>query len=482
MIWTVISGLFILFVYKFRNTILLLCHLHPLNTVLAQFPTTPYHWFLGHFVHFPGFNDAGLAYYRSLVTQYPRCIASWNTCLSGHLGVRHPSLLKEVLKRSDPKPTHHGEYSMFRDWLGDGLIMSNGPKWYRNRRLLTHAFHFDILKPYISVFNKVADTLEEKLSDHADSKSGVPLIDTMSNMTLDAMLQTTMSYTDNIQLAGESHPYVTACAKLSDIGLRRIVSVIGHTPLWKFTTDGKRWKQYCDFVRGMGTDIIQQRKQQLASDMSGVVSKKYQDLLDMLLKAKDGDGQGLTDEEILDEVTTFMFAGHDTTSSSLSWILYDLACHPEYQQMCRDEVDQVLEQHDEPHTTWEDTSKFPYLTQCIKEAMRLHTVVPFIQRWLKEDMVIDGCNVPAGTPISLGIYQLHHNPQIWEDSMVYNPDRFSPANVAKMDPFAFIPFSAGSRFEVSIPSGQELETEVGIVTKPRKHILLNVTKRTDKLT
>jgi len=503
MFWTIVGGLLLLALYHFRNGILLLCHLHPLNKVLAQFPTTPYHWFLGHFYYLPGLNDAGLEYYRTMVAKHPRCCAVWDTCIMGFLGINHPDLMKEILKRSDPKPTDHGEFSLLKDWIGEGLISSNGQKWHRNRRLITHAFHKDILKTYISVFNKVVDTLEGKLNDHAESKSGVPLLETMSSYALDAMLQTTMSYTDNIQHAGASHPYVRACEQLTMLYMKRLMSIIGYLPIWKFTSDGKEWTKHCNFVRGMGTEVIQKRRQQLKSHTTDTIFKKYQDLLDMLLIAKDDDEQGLTDEEILDEVSTFMVAGHDTTASSLSWILYDLASHPDYQQMCRQEVDQVLEQHDDPHTTWDDLFKFPFLTQCIKESLRLHTVVPFITRELKEDMMIDDRLAPAGTSVSLSLYMLHHNPQIWPDSMEYTPDRFSSDNVAKMDPFAFLPFSAGSRncigqnfsmfelkvavsrilrrFEMSIPHDQVLETEIGIVTKPSKAILINFTKRADSM-
>ena len=82
---------------------------------------------------------------------------------------------------------------------------------------------------------------------------------------------------------------------------------------------------------------------------------------------------------------------------------------------------------------------------CIKEGLRNYSPVPFIQREFTHDFEVDGRTYPKGTPVTLHIYGLHHNKDLWEKPLSYMPERFSKENMAKMDPFQFVPFSAGPR-------------------------------------
>ena len=92
-----------------------------------------------------------------------------------------------------------------------------------------------------------------------------------------------------------------------------------------------------------------------------------------------------------------------------------------------------------------DLNKMEYLTMCIKEGLRNYSPVPFIQREFTHDFEVDGHTYPKGTPVTLHIYGLHHNKDLWEKPLSYIPERFCKDNVAKMDPFQFVPFSAGPR-------------------------------------
>ena len=93
-----------------------------------------------------------------------------------------------------------------------------------------------------------------------------------------------------------------------------------------------------------------------------------------------------------------------------------------------------------------DLSKFEYLTMCIKEGLRCHSPVFFMQRQVSEDIEIEGYHIPAWSHVAINIYNVHHNETVWgPDHMEYKPDRFLPENISKMDTFAFIPFSAGVR-------------------------------------
>ncbi|XP_035685657.1 cytochrome P450 4F4-like [Branchiostoma floridae] len=138
--------------------------------------------------------------------------------------------------------------------------------------------------------------------------------------------------------------------------------------------------------------------------------------------------------------------GHDTTASGISWSLYCLAKHPGHQDRVREEVDMVLAGKDDEELTWQDISKLKYLAMCVKEAMRLYPPVPIVSRRITRDFVFMGHPLPTGATININAWCVHHNPTVWgEDFMNYKPERFSSENMKNMDPYAFIPFSAGPR-------------------------------------
>ncbi|MCQ8064057.1 cytochrome P450, partial [Salmonella enterica] len=166
------------------------------------------------------------------------------------------------------------------------------------------------------------------------------------------------------------------------------------------------------------------------------------DFLDILLFAKMENGDSLSDEDLRAEVDTFMFEGHDTTAGGISWVFYALATHPEHQQRCREEVQNLL--GDGSSITWDQLDKLPYTTMCIKEALRLYPPVPAVSRELSQPVTFpDGRSLPKGISVTISIYGLHHNPKVWPNPQVFDPSRFAPDS--ERHSHAFLPFSGGSR-------------------------------------
>ncbi|WAR07532.1 CP4FN-like protein [Mya arenaria] len=287
----------------------------------------------------------------------------------------------------------------------DGLLVANGQKWARNRRLLTPAFHFDILKPYTNVFNASADVLVAKLKSKAASNDR---FDVFQNV--------------------DTNPYVKAVNRITDSLVQRFLyPYMLFDFIFYKTSVGRQFKKDCNFVHSVAEEIIHKRKNALDSGENvALEGKRYVDFLDILLTARDEEGVGLSSLEVRNEVDTFLFE--------------------EYQKRCQQEVDQVLEGRDSDFVEWSDMPKFEFLTQCIKEGMRLHGPVPIVNREVKEDFEIGGRNIPAGSIVQLNIWALHHKESVWgPDHMEFKPERFSPENVDKMSPFQFVPFSAGPR-------------------------------------
>ncbi|XP_059152544.1 ultra-long-chain fatty acid omega-hydroxylase-like [Physella acuta] len=115
----------------------------------------------------------------------------------------------------------------------------------------------------------------------------------------------------------------------------------------------------------------------------------------------------------------------------------------EYQEKVYEEVVRVLDGRE--HLEWNDLPKLEVTTKCIKESLRLHPAVPYIERETVEDCSINAQILPKGTRIAIHIWLLHHNPHIWENPDEFNPERFNPDNQVKLDPFQFVPFAAGPR-------------------------------------
>ncbi|XP_064256685.1 LOW QUALITY PROTEIN: leukotriene-B4 omega-hydroxylase 3-like [Passer domesticus] len=165
----------------------------------------------------------------------------------------------------------------------------------------------------------------------------------------------------------------------------------------------------------------------------------------------DENGHTLSDEDIAAEADTFVFEGHDTTASGLAWLFYNLAGHPEHQERCRQEVQELLAGRDTADIEWEDLSQLPFTTMCIKNSLRLHPPVTAVSQCCTEDIPLrDGRVIPRvwhgqGVICQMSIYRTHHNPDLWPEPEVLNPLRFSPENSKRWSRLSFIPFSAGPR-------------------------------------
>jgi cytochrome P450 len=162
-----------------------------------------------------------------------------------------------------------------------------------------------------------------------------------------------------------------------------------------------------------------------------------QDVLSMLLGARDEDGDGMTDVELRDELMTALAAGHETTATGLAWALERLLSNPStYARLC-DEVSGCGERP-EP----EKLATLPYLDATVKEVLRLRPVVPVVGRVLKKDTTLGGFTMPAGTAVGACIYLAHRNPDVYPD-----PDQFRPERFLGMqpDPVSWLPFGGGIR-------------------------------------
>ncbi|XP_073076317.1 cytochrome P450 4F2-like isoform X1 [Manis javanica] len=428
------------------------CTFHDTCSRLRCFPEPPRRsWFWGHLGLVPS-DEQGLRFIGEQVATYSEGFKIWLGPTIPFVFFCHPNMIRTIGNASATvAPKDKVFYDFLRPWLGDGLLLSGGDKWSRHRRLLTPAFHFNILKPYMKIFNDSVNVMHGKWNRLiSEGSSRLDMFEHISLMTLDSLQKCVFSFDSNCQ--EKPSEYIAAIVELSALVSKRNQQIFLHTDfLYYLSPDGQRFRRACRLVHNFTDAVIQERRRTLPSEgadefLQAKAKAKTLDFIDVLLLSKDEDGKELSDEDIRAEADTFMFEGHDTTASGLSWILYNLAKHPEYQERCRQEVQELLRDREPKEMAWDDLAQLPFLTMCIKESLRLHPPVVAISRSCTQDLVLpDGRVIPKGVICLISIFGIHHNPSVWPDPEVYDPLRFEPENIKERSPLAYIPFSVGPR-------------------------------------
>jgi cytochrome P450 len=161
-----------------------------------------------------------------------------------------------------------------------------------------------------------------------------------------------------------------------------------------------------------------------------------------LLEATDPEnGRPLTDEAIVDDLITFLIAGHDTTATTLTHALWQLAHNPDLQQRVADEACRF---GDRPLTV-EDVAGLPFTGQVLCETLRLCPAAAAVGRLAMRDAVVDGYRIDAGVNVIVSSYAIQRDPTLWADPLRFDPDRFDPARVRAIDRWRYLPFGAGPR-------------------------------------
>ncbi|KAM9105027.1 cytochrome P450 4F3-like [Megaptera novaeangliae] len=248
-------------------------------------------------------------------------------------------------------------YDFLKPWLGDGLLLSAGDKWNRHRHMLTPTFHFNILKPYMKIFTKSADIMHAKWQRLVmEGHTHLDVFEHISLVTLDSLQECVFSFDSNCQ--EKPSEYIAAILELGALVAKRHQQIFLHVDLlYYLTPDGRCFLRACRLVHDFTDAVIQERRRTLPSQgiddfLKAKAKAKTLDFIDVLLLTKDEDEKELSEEDIRAEADTFMFEGHDTTASGLSWILYNLVKHQEYQERCRQEAQELLRDREPKEIKW----------------------------------------------------------------------------------------------------------------------------------
>ncbi|KAJ3616130.1 hypothetical protein MTP99_004897 [Tenebrio molitor] len=359
--------------------------------------------------------------------------------ISDYKFLEHVLSSTKILNKSD-------DYRFFHPWLGTGLLTSDGPKWKKHRKITTPAFHFQILEQFLDVFESSGNTLIKKLEKEVGKKS-FDIYPFITLCTLDVICESAMGTKVNAQENSDSE-YVRSVKAMCTIVIERSFSLLQMFDLtYPLTKNYYVQKRALKVLHGHTNSVITKRRKELQNQPTKKMQndeflpKTKKAFLDLMLDAT-VDDRPLTQKEIQEEVDTFMFEGHDTTASAMSFAIFCLANHPEVQAKALEEQRELFGSNKNPSPTYADLQSMKYLEQVIKEALRLYPTVPFFGRKTNQP-IVDGSIIPEGITITLFAYAIHRDPQYFED-----PEKFNPSRFDKIDgklPYCFIPFSAGPR-------------------------------------
>jgi len=170
------------------------------------------------------------------------------------------------------------------------------------------------------------------------------------------------------------------------------------------------------------------------------------DLVDLLLDARDADGQGLSHEEIRDQILTFLIAAHETSAHTLAMTISNIAIYANVAAKVQEELHQVFGNSDRK-TEYEDTFKMPYLSAVIKETLRMYPTAPDVYRVATQDTELGPYKIPKGAEINIAMMGVHYNPNVWENPTIFTPERFlnTDESDAAASSGSFVGFGYGRR-------------------------------------
>ncbi|OWK60265.1 cholesterol 24-hydroxylase [Lonchura striata] len=325
-------------------------------------------------------------------------------------------------------------FSLFGErFLGNSLVtVRNHEHWHKQRRIMDPAFSRSYLIGLMETFNEKAEELMEKLEEKADGKTEFSMLSMMSRVTMDVIGKAAFGLELNA-LSDDQTPFPNAVTKIME-GLNK-----ARDPFIKFMP-GKRKlvkeiRESVRLLRRVGKQCIDQRREAIQNGKEATV-----DILTQILK---GDALEKTrdDENILDNFITFFVAGHETSSNQMTFTVMALGQHPEIMERAQAEVDEVLGA--KRNVDYEDLGKLTYLSQVLKESLRLYPPVSGTFRRLEKEHVINGIRIPADTTIFLNTYVMGRMEKFFKDPLTFDPERFSKD--APKPYYCYFPFSLGPR-------------------------------------
>jgi cytochrome P450 len=334
----------------------------------------------------------------------------------------HPAAIKDIFT-GDPDVLRAGEANVvLAPFLGhDSVLLTDGPRHRRKRRLMMPPFHGERMQLYGEVMRAITD----RVIDAWPVGRGFPIHEETQRITLDVILRAVFGLDDGGELDALRRRLVAGATLVTRNPLLMVKALqrdLGPLTAWRDVT------RLRDEVDAMLFAEFARRRAEDRTDRT--------DVLSLLLAARDEDGEPMSNQELRDEMITLLLAGHETTATTLAWVVHYVLAHPAVHARLQEEL-----------AAWRDervpgSGDLPYLDAAIKETQRLMPIIPLVGRRLQAPTTIGGHALPAGVVAAPCIYLAHRRSDVWEDPASFQPERFLRK---RPTPYEFLPFGGGNR-------------------------------------
>jgi cytochrome P450 len=343
----------------------------------------------------------------------------------------NPEHIEQVLVSEDAKfrkPQFQDD--AMGDLLGNGLLLSDGAEWRRQRELAQPAFNPRRIATLGEMMSEKTEGMLEGWNDGDVVDIQLEMARLTVEIIVDAMLGSSLD-DERIKLVQENLEPLGA--RFEPDPLRVIV------PDWAPTRENRDYKGAIATLEGVIDDIVEERRG-TEYDENPRDDGPPMDLLSIILRAQQRGEQ--TDKQLRDEMMTMLLAGHDTTALTLTYFWYLLSQHPEAEAKVQQEVDEVLGGET---PTAADARKLEYTDRVLHETMRLYPPVYVMFREPKVDVRIGGYRVPEGAGVMLPQWVVHRSERWYDAPDEFDPDRWLPERRNQRPRFSYFPFGGGPR-------------------------------------
>src|SRR5688572_16118973 len=352
-------------------------------------------------------------------------IAQFKLLNSKYFLITNPDYVKYILQDNYKNYIRGRSVETGRVLLGNGLPLIDGDFWLRERRMLQPAFHRERLGKLADTVTTIIDKCMQDWSAKAKQDQTLDVDDEMMRLTLTVIIKSMFSSPIDDRIPALSSAFQTA-SKFMLWRSQQMFQLPLSVPLPRHVEYNRALKVLNETIYPLIADGRKQSKD---------------DLLGMMLEMRDADsGEGLSDQQARDEVVTIFFAGHETAAATLSWAFYLLSQHPDVEERMRLEVQRVLQGRT---PTFTDLPKQIYMQQVINEVLRLYPAAYLFAREAIVDDVLDGYPIPANTLIFISPFVAHRDPTYWPEPERFDPERFTPKQIASRPRHVYYPFGEG---------------------------------------
>ncbi len=339
--------------------------------------------------------------------------------------VNHPDYAHDVLvENADKYYKPSLTKQVMSPVIGNGLFVSDGDFWKRQRRLVQPAFHAKRIGAYAQVMVDYTDDLAQSWQN-----GEVRQIDKdMTTLTM-RIIAKTLFDSDIANEAPEVGETIRETLALIEESFKQLFPL----PYWLPTSHNRKMRSAAARLNALIQKFIEDRR---------ATGEDKGDFLSLLLSAHDEDDSVMTDKQVRDEAITLFGAGHETTAVTMTWIWYLLSQHPEVEARLHEELDRVLGGR---YPTLEDLSQLTYTEMIIKEAMRLYPAAWTVSREVYAPTTLGGYPLRKKQVVFVNVYGMHHDPRFFPDPEQFDPERFRPENEKTIPKYAYLPFSGGPR-------------------------------------